>query len=167
MLASGNRSPARTSIGAMHVTARVDYALRAMVELAVGAPQLVKGARIATSQAIPLKLLENILLDLKYGGLVRAQRGFEGGYGLAKPAADITLADVIRVVEGPLANVRGERPETIGYKGKAEPLRDVWIAVRAALRNVLESVTIADIADGELPHTIKRMLAKPEAWLPH
>src|SRR5579862_1256665 len=152
MLVSGNLIPARTSTGAMHVTARVDYALRAVVELAAGSPQLVKGARIATAQSIPLKLLENILLDLKYGGIVRAQRGFEGGYGLAKPAKEITVADVIRVVEGPLANVRGERPETIGYKGKAEPLRDVWIAVRAALRSVLESVTIADIAEGELPN---------------
>jgi Rrf2 family protein len=151
----------------MHITARVDYALRAMVELASGDPNLVKGERIATAQAIPLKLLENILLDLKHGGLVRSQRGFEGGYGLAKPAEDITLADVIRVVEGPLANVRGVRPEAVGYKGLSEPLRDVWIAVRASLRTVLESVTIADIVGGTLPASIKRMLAKPEAWLPH
>ena len=151
----------------MHITVRVDYALRAMVELAAGEPNLVKGERIATAQAIPLKLLENILLDLKHGGLVRSQRGFEGGYGLAKSADDITLADVIRVVEGPLANVRGVRPESVGYKGLSEPLRDVWIAVRASLRTVLESVTIADIVSGTLPGQIKRMLAKPEAWLPH
>jgi Rrf2 family protein len=151
----------------MHITARVDYALRAMVELAAGEPNLVKGERIANAQAIPLKLLENILLDLKHGGLVRSQRGFEGGYGLAKSADDITLADVIRIVEGPLANVRGVRPEGVGYKGLSEPLRDVWIAVRASLRTVLESVTIADIVSGTLPGSIKRLLAKPEAWLPH
>src|SRR5450631_1568085 len=145
----------------MHITARVDYALRATVELAAAEPMLVKGERIATAQAIPLKLLENILLDLKHGGLVRAQRGFEGGYGLAKPSDEITLADVIRIVEGPLANVRGVRPESVGYKGLAEPLRDVWIAVRASLRTVLESVTLADIVNGDLPGPLKKLLAKP------
>ena len=151
----------------MHVTARVDYALRACVELAAVEPDLLKGERIATTQTISLKLLENILLDLKHAGIVRAQRGFDGGYALARRAKDISLAEIIRAVEGPLANVRGERPESVTYRGVAKPLRDVWVAVRANLRAVLESITLADIVSGELPSSVKRMLVKPEVWQPH
>ena len=153
----------------MRVSAKTDYALRAAVELAAaqegGAP--VKGERLATSQSIPLRFLENILLQMRHAGLVDSRRGAEGGYRLARPAAEITLADVIRAIDGPLAGVSGNRPETLEFKGTSEPLRDVWIAVRAALRGVLESVTLADVANGELPENVRALAAEPDAWLPH
>ena len=151
----------------MRVSAKVDYAVRAGAELAAAADGPVKGDRIAQSQQIPLKFLENILLDLKHAGLVQSQRGAEGGYWLARPAEHITLSDVIRAVEGPIANVRGLRPEQVEYGGAAEQLRDVWIAVRANLRAVLETVTLADVAAGRLPDDVAQIAADPEAWLPH
>src|SRR5438034_10156438 len=126
----------------MRVSAKVDYALRACAELAAAGDGPVKGDRLAQAQQIPLKFLENILLDLKHAGLVQSQRGTEGGYWLAKDPAEISLADVIRAVEGPIANVRGERPEQVEYAGAAEALREVWIAVRGSLRAVLEEVTL-------------------------
>ena len=152
----------------MRVSAKADYALRAAAELAVaeGAGP-VKGERLARAQDIPPKFLENILLELRHAGLVQSQRGVEGGYWLARPAAEITLAEVIRAVEGPLANVRGARPEAVEYAGVAEPLRQVWIAVRASLRGVLESVTLADVARGVLPASLDELLADPESWRPH
>jgi Rrf2 family protein len=152
----------------MRVSAKVDYAVRAGVELAAaadGGP--VKGERIAQSQEIPLKFLENILLDLKHAGLVQSQRGAEGGYWLARSPEEISLADVIRAVEGPIANVRGLRPEQVEYGGASEQLREVWIAVRANLRAVLETVTLADVAAGRLPEDVARIAADPDAWLPH
>ena len=152
----------------MRVSAKVDYAVRAGTELAAAAGDgPVKGDHIATAQKIPLKFLENILLDLKHAGLVQSQRGAEGGYWLAKDPAEISLADVIRAVEGPIANVRGERPELVEYHGVAEPLRDVWIAVRGNLRAVLETVTLADVAGGRLPEEVSRIAADPDAWQPH
>ena len=152
----------------MRVSAKVDYALRAAVELAAAEGSgPVKGEQIALAQSIPLKFLENILLELRHHGLVRSQRGAEGGYWLARPADEITLAEVIRAVEGPLANVRGERPESTDYAGPAERMRDVWIAVRANLRAVLESATLADVAHGELPDAVSTLTADPEAWQPH
>jgi Rrf2 family protein len=152
----------------MRVSAKADYALRACVELAaVDGAGAVKGERLAQAQEIPLKFLENILGDLRHAGLVRSQRGVEGGYWLARPATQITLAEVIRAVEGPLANVRGVRPESIEYAGSAEPLREVWVAVRASLRAVLEEVTLADVARGELPSAVRELVADPEAWAPH
>jgi len=152
----------------MRVSAKVDYAVRASTELAAASGSgPVKGDRLATAQKIPLKFLENILLDLKHAGLVQSQRGAEGGYWLAKEPAEISLADVIRAVEGPIANVRGERPEQVEYPGVAEPLRDVWIAVRGNLRAVLETVTLADVAAGRLPDEVSRIAADPEAWQPH
>jgi Rrf2 family protein len=152
----------------MRVSAKVDYALRASAELAVEAGQgPVKGDRIAQAQKIPVKFLENILLDLKHAGLVQSQRGAEGGYWLAKAPEEISLADVIRAVEGPIANVRGERPEQVEYAGAAEPLREVWIAVRRNLRAVLETVTLADVAAGRLPDEVSRLAADPDAWQPH
>jgi Rrf2 family protein len=105
--------------------------------------------------------------DLRNAGLVRSQRGQEGGYWLARPAAEIDLAQVIRAVDGPLANVRGLRSEEVSYVGTAEPLRDVWVAVRASLRRVLEAVTIADVASGELPSDIAELVADRDAWQPH
>ena len=151
----------------MRVSAKVDYAVRAGAELAASAHGPVKGDRIAQAQQIPLKFLENILLDLKHAGLVQSQRGAEGGYWLARPAVEISVADVIRAVEGPIANVRGQRPEQVEYAGAAEQLRNVWIAVRANLRAVLETVTLADVAAGRLPDEVARIASDPEAWLPH
>jgi Rrf2 family protein len=129
----------------VRVSAKVDYALRAMAELAAAPPGPVKGERIATAQAIPPKFLENILIELRHGGLVASQRGADGGYRLARPAPEITIADVIRAVEGPIASVRGARPDEVSYVGSAEALRDVWIELRAAMRGVLETTTIADL----------------------
>jgi len=152
----------------MRVSAKADYALRAVIELAViGSDGPVKGERIAQAQEIPLKFLENILGDLRHAGIVRSQRGMDGGYWLARPADEITVADVIRGVEGPIANVRGIGPEQVEYAGSAERLRDVWIAVRASLRAVLERVTIADLASGELPLSVEELTSNPDAWQPH
>jgi Rrf2 family protein len=151
----------------VRISAKVDYALRAVVELAAAAGNPVKGERVAQAQEIPLKFLENILLELRHAGLVRSQRGAEGGYWLARSPDEITLAEVIRAVEGPLANVRGVRPDELEYAGSAEPLREVWIAVRARLRSVLERVTVADVARSELPTEIAALTEDPEAWRPH
>ena len=151
----------------MRVSAKADYAVRAAVELAAAGAGPVKGDRIAEAQGIPLKFLENILAELRHAGLVQSQRGAEGGYWLARPPEEISLAEVIRAVEGPLANVRGSRPETVEYAGAAAPLQAVWIAVRANLRAVLEEVTLADVAAGRLPGDVARIAADPEAWLPH
>jgi Rrf2 family protein len=151
----------------VRVSAKADYALRATIELAAGGDGPVKGERIAQAQEIPLKFLENILGDLRHAGLVRSQRGVEGGYWLARPGEQITVAEVVRAVEGPVANVRGIGPEQVTYAGSAERLRDVWIAVRANLRAVLEEVTIADLARGELPASVEALVRDPDAWQPH
>lgn len=150
----------------MRVSAKADYAIRALVELAASGPGPVKGERVAEAQEIPIRFLENILLDLRRAGLVASQRGADGGYWLARPAAEITLADVIRAVDGPLASVRGRRSEELAYAGSAEPLQAVWIAVRASLRRVLEAVTLADVANGELPAVVTALTADPDAWQP-
>ena len=151
----------------MHVSAKADYAIRAMVELAANGGGPVKGGSIAQAQEISITFLENILVDLRHAGLVRSQRGAEGGYWLARPAAEINLAQVIRAVDGPLASVRGQRSEEVAYEGSAAPLREVWVAVRASLRRVLESVTLADLAAGELPPAVEALVADADAWLPH
>ena len=152
----------------MRVSAKVAYAVRAAIELAASEPgRPVKGDRIAQAQGVPLKFLENILAELRHAGLVRSQRGVEGGYWLARPAEGISVADVIRAVEGPIANVRGMRSEDAQYAGAAAPLREVWVAVRANLRAVLESVTLADLAAGRLPDEVAAIAADPDAWLPH
>jgi Rrf2 family protein len=148
----------------MRLSARVDYALRAVVEIAAAAGPLT-AERIARAQGIPPKFLESILLQLRRGGVVCAQRGPEGGYWLARPATDITLADVIRVIDGPLAHVRGQRPEEIGYHGAAQALQEVWIALRASEREILELVTIADVASGKLPQRVQALVSDPAAWV--
>ncbi len=137
------------------------------MELAVAGEGPVKGERLSQAQDIPLKFLENILGELKHAGLVRSQRGAEGGYWLGRPPEEISIADVIRAVEGPLASVRGESPEALSFSGSAQPLGTLWIAVRANLRQVLENVTIADVAAGELPDVIEEIAKDPEAWLTH
>jgi Rrf2 family protein len=149
----------------MHVTAKADYAVRAVVELAEtshAAPRKVD--QIAQAQSIPLSFLENILTQLRSAGIVRSQRGPEGGYWLAKPAAEVNLAQVIRAVEGPLVGVRGQRPEEIEYRGSAQALQQVWIALRANLRKVLEHVTVADVASGALPKEVLALTREEEAW---
>ena len=149
----------------MHVSAKADYAVRAAIELAAAGAGPVKGDRIAEAQQIPLKFLENILSDLRHAGYVQSQRGAEGGYWLAEPADTITLADIIRAVDGPLANVRGARPESVEYTGSASHLAEVWIAVRVALRSVLERVTLADLVAGVLPADVKELISDADAWV--
>jgi Rrf2 family protein len=149
----------------MRISARADYAVRAAVELAAAGEGPTKGEAIAQAQGIPLKFLENILGDLRHSGIVRSQRGAEGGYWLARPPDQITVADVIRAVEGPLASVRGGRPEDVAYAGAAESLASVWIAVRASLRSVVERVTLADVAGGRLPARVVKLADDPEAWV--
>ena len=152
----------------MRVSAKTDYAIRAALELAAAPDEKpVKGERFATAQAIPLRFLENILIQLRHAGLVESRRGAEGGYRLARPAGEVTLADVIRAIDGPLAGVSGARPETLGFTGVDEPMREVWIAVRASLRSVLEHVTLADVAAGTLPEHIQAMLEDEDAWVSH
>jgi len=151
----------------VRVSAKADYAIRAAVELAAAGEGPVKGERLAQAQEIPPNFLENILSDLRNAGIVASRRGADGGYWLAQPADEVSLADVIRAVDGPLANVRGVRSEQIVYQGSAEKLRDVWIAVRASLRSVLEHVTLADLARGELPESVRLLAADPDAWSPH
>jgi Rrf2 family protein len=149
----------------MHVTAKADYAVRAVVELADSgqdAPRKVD--EVAQAQSIPVSFLENILTQLRSSGIVRSQRGPEGGYWLAQPADEVNLAQIIRAVEGPLVGVRGQRPEEVEYAGSAESLQQVWIALRANLRKVLENVTVADVAAGRLPKEVLALTRGEEAW---
>ncbi|HSK50097.1 MAG TPA: Rrf2 family transcriptional regulator, partial [Solirubrobacterales bacterium] len=148
----------------MRVSAKADYAVRAAVELAAAGEGPVKGEKLAEAQDIPLQVLEHILLELKHNGLVRARRGAKGGYWLARPADEVTIADVVRAVEGPIADVQSTPPEAISYRGHSEPLREVWVAVRASLRTVLEEVTLADLVSGELPSVVTDLAATPDAW---
>ena len=153
----------------MRVSAKVDYAVRACVELAVAQrghepARPVKAEALSRAQDIPLKFLENILQGLRQAGIVESRRGPEGGHLLARAATEISLADIIRAIDGPLAGVSGRRPEDASYTGTAEPLRDVWIAVRASLRRVLEGVTLADVAAGEMPDHIVELTGDPGAW---
>ncbi|WP_320782762.1 Rrf2 family transcriptional regulator [Streptomyces sp. CRN 30] len=149
----------------MRVSARADYAVRAMLELAVrqhGGP--VKAETVALAQDIPHKFLEGILGDLRRGGLVESRRGGSGGYRLARPADAITVADVVRAVDGPIVSVRGERPNRLTYTGPAAPLLPLWVAVRAGVRRVLEGVTLADIAADALPEPVRELAAEPASW---
>jgi Rrf2 family protein len=149
----------------VRVSAKVDYALRAAVELAALEDEWpVKGERLASGQGIPLRFMENILGELRQSGIVASKRGAEGGYMLARPPSEIALADVIRAVDGPLANIGGLRPDQLSYEGTAVPMREIWVAVRAALRSVLETTTLADVAGGELPPEITELTADPDVW---
>lgn len=155
----------------MRITHKVDYAVRAVVALAriekehPGVP--VKGERLATGEAIPRKFLDDILRLLRNAQLVRSHRGPEGGWTLARPPEQITVAEIIRVLEGPLASVRGIRPHELPADGVAEPFVSLWIAVRVALRSVLEHVTVADLAAGKLPREVAALLKAPDAWIAH
>jgi Rrf2 family protein len=148
----------------MRVSAKADYAVRAAAELAAADEGPVKGGVLAEAQDIPLQFLEHILLELKHHGIVRARRGAKGGYWLAKPADEVTVADIVRAVEGPIAHVQSTPPEAIEYRGNSESLQDVWIAVRANLRAVLEEVTLADLVSGELPSVVTDLAASPDSW---
>lgn len=149
----------------MRISAKVDYAVRAAVELAAVSDEgPVKGDVIAEAQDIPLKFLENILGELKHVGIVNSRRGAHGGYWLNRPADEVTLGDIVRAVEGPLASVRGESPEELKYKGGAKPVQNVWIALRANIRAVMDRVTLADVVAGELPAEVRELSEPAEAW---
>src|SRR6201991_3658456 len=145
----------------MRVSAKADYAVRAAAELAAADEGPVKGERLAEAQDIPLQFLEHILLELKHHGIVRARRGAKGGYWLAKPADEVTVAEVVRAVEGPIAHVQSTPPEAIEYRGNSEHLQEVWIAVRASLRQVLEETTMADLVSGDLPTVVRELAGDP------
>jgi len=150
----------------MRISAKVDYAVRAAVELAAAGDEPIKGDAIAEAQGIPLKFLENILGELKHSGIVASRRGAQGGYWLARPAEEVALAEIVRAVEGPLATVRGQGPESLEFVGAAAPLQKVWVAVRANLRAVMDRVTLADIVSGELPDDVSGLSESAEAWSP-
>ena len=148
----------------MRVSAKADYAVRAVTELATAPQDLpIKGDQIAIAQDIPLRFLENILAELRQHDIVHSRRGADGGYWLARSPDDITVAEVIRAVEGPLASVRGERPDQLSYRGAAKPLEGVWLALRANIRIVLEAVTLADVVAGDLPEPVRGLAEHPEA----
>lgn len=150
----------------MHIPAKVEYGLRALLTLAAsGSAQTAES--LAEEQGLPPRFLGAILADLRRAGMVASQRGAEGGYRLAREPAEITLADVIRCLDGPLAEVRGFRPEATSYAGAAANLQQMWVAVRASLRAVLESVSLADVVAGEFPPHVAEMIANPDAWMPH
>lgn len=155
----------------MRITAKVDYAVRATAQLAAaqaaagGGRGTMKGDAVAQAQEIPLRFLEGILAELRRAGIVGSQRGADGGYWLARPAAEVSVADVIRAVEGPLADVHGTSPEQVEYCGPAEPLQRVWVATRVALREVLETTTLADIAADDLPGAVADRAATPDGWV--
>jgi len=150
----------------VHISARTDYAVRALLSLAAAGPGAgtVTGQALAAEQQLPQKFLEAILADLRRAGLVRSRRGPVGGYALARPATEIAIGDVVRAVDGPLAVVRGERPEQAVYAGAAEHLGTVWVALRAAVRIVLDGVTLAEVLSGELPAQVRELVAEPGAW---
>jgi Rrf2 family protein len=152
----------------VRISAKVDYAVRAMCEIAAHQADVpLKAEQISSAQEIPLSFLENILVDLRRAGLVRSLRGQVGGYRMARPASEVTIADIIRAVEGPLADVRGLRPEHLAFTGSATALRDVWLATRVGLRRVLERITIADVVAGAIPPDVAALLEDPDVLVPH
>lgn len=153
----------------MRISAKADYAVRAAAELAAAQPEgkPVKGEHLARVQGIPQNFLENILTELRRSGIVRTRRGADGGYLLARPSDEISVADVLRAVEGPLAAVQGTRPEDLEYSGAAARLPEVWIALRSSLRDVLEHVTLDQLSRGRLPKEIKDRTRAKDAWRPH
>jgi Rrf2 family protein len=151
----------------VQVTARVDYALRALLELAGAGSERLTRDEIAAAQSIPPRYLESILLQLRQAGLVIGQRGQAGGYLLGRPAEQITVAEVSRTVDGPLALVQGQRPEQVRYGGNSHSLGQLWIGLRASIRQVMEHVTLADLLSGDLPPALRSLVDDPDAWLPH
>jgi Rrf2 family protein len=150
----------------VQISAKTDYAVRALLSLAAHAPERISAGVVVDEQDLPLKFIEGILGDLRRAGLVRTQRGVGGGYSLSRPAAEITLGAVLRAVDGPLAEVHGLRPDETSYEGVAEHLRDVWVAVRSSLREVLDETTVEQVLTGELPPHVRKLVDRPEAWQP-
>jgi Rrf2 family protein len=150
----------------VQISAKTDYAIRALLSLAAHEPELVKVDVVVAEQGLPRKFIEAILGELRRAGLVRSQRGADGGYSLAVPATEITLGAVIRAVDGPLAEIRGLRPHETTYSGVAQHLPEVWVAVRANLRRVLDETTLAQVLSGKLPPHVRRLAESPDAWLP-
>jgi Rrf2 family protein len=158
---------ARQNLG-VYISAQTDYAMRALLTMAASASDRpIKADVLATAQHLPVNFLENILANLRRAGIVTSHRGNDGGYRLARPANQIAIADVMRALDGPLAEVRGLRPEALVYDGPAAHLQDVWVAVRANLREILEQVTLAHVVNGKLPARVRKLTADPDAWLPH
>ena len=162
-----SRSKGDCHTGAVRVSAKTDYAVRALIELALSGDAPITAERIAASQDIPRGFLLSILAELRRAHLVRSQRGQLGGWLLDRPADAISVADVIRAVEGPLATVHGHRPEAVTYDERAAGLQQVWVAVRASLRDVLEHVTVAQLASGRLPRQVTARTGHADAWQPH
>ena len=152
-------------IPSVHIPAKVDYGMRALLALA-DRKEPTTAEALAEVQGLPARFLGAILIELRRAGIVSSQRGSEGGYRLARPAKEISVADVMRALDGPLAEVRGLRPEAAHYEGAAEHLQDVWVAVRASLRNVLERVNLEDVVAGRLPRTVAKLTEDPDAWAP-
>jgi Rrf2 family protein len=150
----------------VQISAKVDYALRALVTLAAMEPEACTAEELASAQGLPVRFLRTILDDLRRGQMVTSQRGTDGGYRLARGSKEITVGEVIRRLDGPLAEIRGTRPEATQYEGAAETLQDVWVAVRAVLRDVLDEVTIEQVATGKLPPHVKQLASRPGAWEP-
>ena len=148
----------------MQIPAKADYAIRALLTLAASEDS-ISAEHLAEEQGLPAKFLGAILSDLRRGGMVTSQRGPEGGFKLARDPDQIMIADILRVVSGPMAGVRGMRPETLEFGGEATHLRDVWVAVRASLREVLEHVTLGQVLRGELPVAVTRFTDNPDAWI--
>jgi len=149
----------------VHIPAKVDYAMRALLTL-VASDEPATADELADAQGLPSKFLGAILNDLRRAGLVTSRRGSEGGYRLGRPADEVTVADVMRALDGPLAEVRGLRPEAAHYEGAAEHLQEVWVAVRASLRRVLDNVTLEDVVKGRLPRAVAKLTEDPGAWKP-
>jgi Rrf2 family protein len=150
----------------VHISAKADYAVRVMLEIAAHGPNLVKATVVIDHQDLPRKFVETILVELRRADLIRSQRGAEGGYTLARPATAISIGQIVRAIDGPLAEVRGIRPDECEYTNAAQNLADVWIAARAALRKVLDETSLARVLAGKLPTHVRRMTESPEAWLP-
>jgi Rrf2 family protein len=150
----------------VQVSAKLDYAVRAMLELAAADPERLTRDGLATRQRIPAKYLETVLASLRHAGLVRSRRGPEGGFTLAAEPSQITVGAIARAVEGPLTLVQGARPESVHYEGDVESLAALWVAVRAAVRSVVDEVSLADLLDGELPEPVEALLQGSDAWVP-
>jgi Rrf2 family protein len=150
----------------VYISAKVDYATRVLLTLAASDGAPIRGEALANQQGLPVRFVENTLVELRRAGLVTSHRGTDGGYRLGRPAASISIADIIRTLEGPLAEVHGLRPDQRAYEGPAEHLQDVWVALRAAMRSVLETVTLDTVLSGKLPPPVAKLVADPDAWVP-